>query len=183
MRPRPGIVPVRASFVVGGKARAGLGRAAEPAGSAAGPVLRVYWFSCGVCDATRRPRAAAGSIRRRRCVLDAFRSAGRGLEAHHPQQHPWNERRNTSQRTQGRRKTCIVELALSSVAQLAEHSTVNRRVTGSSPVGGANGRPDLLKSRSGRLFLCSEAPAARGEARHREALHAVKIRAVAALSV
>ena len=29
--------------------------------------------------------------------------------------------------------------SLSSIAQLAEHSTVNRRVTGSSPVGGAEG--------------------------------------------
>ena len=31
----------------------------------------------------------------------------------------------------------------SSIAQLAEHSTVNRRVTGSSPVGGATKRPAL----------------------------------------
>ena len=29
----------------------------------------------------------------------------------------------------------------SSIAQLAEHSTVNRRVTGSSPVGGARNHP------------------------------------------
>lgn len=40
----------------------------------------------------------------------------------------------------------------SPVAQLAEHSTVNRRVTGSSPVGGAHETPG--QRLSGRVFCC-----------------------------
>lgn len=42
----------------------------------------------------------------------------------------------------------------SSIAQLAEHSTVNRRVTGSSPVGGANNLPLITsKNAGGRGFF------------------------------
>ena len=41
----------------------------------------------------------------------------------------------------------------SPVAQLAEHSTVNRRVTGSSPVGGANPGPPASNPRRGHLLV------------------------------
>ena len=42
----------------------------------------------------------------------------------------------------------------SSIAQLAEHSTVNRRVTGSSPVGGADNLPPSTDEYAGgRGFL------------------------------
>ena len=63
-------------------------------------------------------------------------------------------------RTRALQKPCIVELALSSVAQLAEHSTVNRRVTGSSPVGGANNEA-LTRHYAGQglIFLCLAPPA------------------------
>src|SRR5699024_11259956 len=42
---------------------------------------------------------------------------------------------------------------LSSIAQLAEHSTVNRRVTGSSPVGGAGNHPATSTFGSGVIRL------------------------------
>src|SRR5690625_935854 len=41
----------------------------------------------------------------------------------------------------------------SSIAQLAEHSTVNRRVTGSSPVGGAGNHPATSMFGSGVIRL------------------------------
>ena len=65
-----------------------------------------------------------------------------------------NERRNTPGCACAHPKPCIVELALSSVAQLAEHSTVNRRVTGSSPVGGARGPLEGRNAFQGAIFMC-----------------------------
>ncbi len=49
--------------------------------------------------------------------------------------------------------TFEVQHEYSSIAQLAEHSTVNRRVTGSSPVGGAFLAPFYLQNAGGRGFI------------------------------
>ena len=67
---------------------------------------------------------------------------------------PGKERYDTPFVEKALQKPCIVDLALSSVAQLAEHSTVNRRVTGSSPVGGARDPLEGRKCLPGGHFLC-----------------------------